>query len=107
MSDVINQIGNLGIIPVVKIQDAKDAVPMGKALVAGDLPVAEITFRTDAAEEVQPFALLIGHICRRDLASDALQVEALGSEFESSSGFKIPYFDTHGKPDGFYWVEER
>ena len=51
MSDVIKQLGDFGIIPVVKIQDAKDAVPMGKALAAGDLPVAEITFRTEAAEE--------------------------------------------------------
>jgi 2-dehydro-3-deoxyphosphogluconate aldolase/(4S)-4-hydroxy-2-oxoglutarate aldolase len=51
MNDVLKKIGELGIVPVVKIMDAKDAVPLGKALAAGDLPVAEITFRTDAAEE--------------------------------------------------------
>ncbi len=41
----------LGIIPVVVLNDAKDAKPLGKALVDGGLPVAEVTFRTDAAEE--------------------------------------------------------
>ena len=51
MSDVIKQLGEYGLVPVVKIMDAKDAVPLGKALLKGGLPVAEITFRTDAAEE--------------------------------------------------------
>ena len=50
MSDVIEAIRKLGIVPVVKIMDAKDAAPLARALVAGDLPVAEITFRTSAAE---------------------------------------------------------
>ncbi|MGD8847311.1 MAG: bifunctional 4-hydroxy-2-oxoglutarate aldolase/2-dehydro-3-deoxy-phosphogluconate aldolase [Desulfobacteraceae bacterium] len=39
------------IIPVVAIHDAKDAVPLAEALIKGGLPSAEITFRTDAAEE--------------------------------------------------------
>lgn len=51
MNDVLVKIGELGLVPVVKIEDAKDAVSLGKALLAGGLPVAEITFRTAAAEE--------------------------------------------------------
>ena len=51
MDNILKQIGELGIVPVVKIDRAQDAVPLGKALLAGDLPVAEITFRTSAAEE--------------------------------------------------------
>lgn len=51
MNDVLKKISNLGIIPVIKIEDAKDAVPLAQALVSGGLPVAEITFRTAAAEE--------------------------------------------------------
>ncbi|MBR5479804.1 MAG: bifunctional 4-hydroxy-2-oxoglutarate aldolase/2-dehydro-3-deoxy-phosphogluconate aldolase [Clostridia bacterium] len=51
MNDVLKQIGAYGVVPVVKIDDAKDAVPLAKALVDGGLPVAEVTFRTDAAEE--------------------------------------------------------
>lgn len=51
MNDVLNRIGDIGIVPVVKIDDAKNAVPLAKALLAGGLPVAEITFRTGAAKE--------------------------------------------------------
>jgi len=51
MSDIFTQFHDLGIIPVVAINDAKHAVPLAKALLAGGLPIAEITFRTDAAEE--------------------------------------------------------
>lgn len=42
---------NLGIVPVVAIKSKKDALPLAKALIDGGLPCAEITFRTDAAEE--------------------------------------------------------
>lgn len=51
MNKILNRIGELGIIPVVKIDRAEEAIPLGKALLAGDLPVAEITFRTAAAED--------------------------------------------------------
>ena len=51
MNKILNRIGELGIIPVVKIDRAKDAIPLGKALISGDLPIAEITFRTSAAED--------------------------------------------------------
>ena len=39
------------IIPVVVINDSADALPLGTALMEGGLPAAEVTFRTDAAEE--------------------------------------------------------
>lgn len=51
MMDVLERFRMLGIIPVVKIDDAKDAEPLAKALTEGGLPVAEVTFRTEAAEE--------------------------------------------------------
>lgn len=51
MNKVLERIGKLGIVPVVKIDNAMDAVPLGKALIKGGLPLAEITFRTAAAEE--------------------------------------------------------
>jgi len=50
MNNVIEQIGKLGIVPVVAIEDAADAPRLGHALMAGGLPCAEITFRTAAAE---------------------------------------------------------
>ena len=51
MNEVLKKIGAIGIVPVVKIDDANDAVPLAKALCEGGLPCAEITFRTAAAEE--------------------------------------------------------
>ena len=51
MNEVLKKIGAIGIVPVVKIDHAKDAIPLAKALCAGGLPCAEVTFRTDAAEE--------------------------------------------------------
>ena len=51
MSETLTALGQIGLVPVVKIDRAADAVPLGQALVAGGLPCAEITFRTAAAEE--------------------------------------------------------
>lgn len=51
MNKILKEIEDIGIVPVVKIDDAKNAVPLGKALLEGGLPLAEITFRTAAAEE--------------------------------------------------------
>ena len=51
MESVIEQIQNTGIVPVIVIDDVKDARPLAKALMEGGLPCAEITFRTLAAEE--------------------------------------------------------
>ena len=51
MSSVMDLIKEKRIVPVVKIDRVEDALPLAKALIDGGLPVAEITFRTDAAEE--------------------------------------------------------
>ena len=51
MNEVLKQMSEFGIIPVVVLNDTKDAEPLGKALVEGGIPCAEVTFRTDAAEE--------------------------------------------------------
>jgi len=51
MNEVLEKIQKIGIVPVVVLNDAKDAKPLAKALVAGGLPCAEVTFRTDAAAE--------------------------------------------------------
>jgi len=39
----------MGVVPVIAIESPDTAVPMADALIQGGLPVAEITFRTDAA----------------------------------------------------------
>lgn len=51
MNEVLQKMHEIGIIPVVVLNDAKDAEPLGRALLEGGLPCAEVTFRTDAAEE--------------------------------------------------------
>jgi len=51
LETVFQKIKQTGIVPVVKLEDAKDAVALAKALIDGGLPCAEITFRTAAAEE--------------------------------------------------------
>ena len=48
---VLERFHEIGIIPVVVLNDPKDAKPLGAALMKGGLPAAEVTFRTDAAEE--------------------------------------------------------
>ena len=49
MHEVLKKIEAIGIVPVVKIDRAEDAVPLARALINGGLPCAEVTFRTDAA----------------------------------------------------------
>ena len=51
MNAVLEQISKIGIVPEVKIDNAADALPLAKALCAGGLPCAEVTFRTSAAAE--------------------------------------------------------
>ena len=50
MNAILKKIGALRLVPVVKIENSQDAVPLGQALLAAGLPIAEITFRTAAAE---------------------------------------------------------
>ena len=48
--EMTQKIESFGVVPVVVLDDADTAVPYAEALIEGGLPVAEITFRTDAAE---------------------------------------------------------
>lgn len=51
MKELEKQMMESGIVPVVVLNDAKDALPLADALIKGGLPCAEVTFRTEAAEE--------------------------------------------------------
>ena len=51
MENLVKKMQSVGIIPVVVIDDAKDAVPLARALKNGGIECAEVTFRTAAAEE--------------------------------------------------------
>ena len=48
---LFDKIKKIGIVPVVKLEDAQDAKPLAKALCDGGLPCAEVTFRTEQAAD--------------------------------------------------------
>lgn len=52
MKNYKDEFRKIGIVPVVVLDDAKDAAPLAKALMEGGLPCAEVTFRTAAAADV-------------------------------------------------------
>ncbi len=77
-----------GIVPVIRIESASDAVPLAKALADGGLLAAEITFRTDAAADTirqmrrAVPELLVG-------AGTILTPEALGEAIDAGAGFGV------------------
>ena len=60
MHTVLQDLGRIGIVPVIKIDDAKKAIPLAKALAAGGISCAELTFRTSQAEEA--ITLIKAHV---------------------------------------------
>ena len=104
--DMFKTIYELGIIPVVAIDDADKAVPLAKALSEGGLPAAEITFRTAAAEESIrrivaecPDVLVgAGTVLTKEQADRAV---AAGAKFIVTPGFNpemIAYIKSLGIP---------
>ena len=51
MNKIYEEFFKIGIVPVVALKDASDAEPLAKALRDGGLPCAEVTFRTEAAQD--------------------------------------------------------
>ncbi len=51
MTDMMKKLQKIGIVPVVVLDRAEDALPLAECLAEGGLPCAEVTFRTAAAEE--------------------------------------------------------
>ena len=92
MDEVLQRIYEIGIIPVIAIDDAEQAVPLARALVAGGLPAAEVTFRTAAGEEairrisaeVPEMLVGAGTVLTKEQADRAI---AAGSKFVVSPGF--------------------
>ena len=92
MNEILKTIFRIGVVPVIAIDDAKKAVPLAKALVAGGISAAEVTFRTDAAEdamraiaqEVPEMLLGAGTVLTREQLDRALDA---GAQFIVSPGF--------------------
>ena len=85
-------IGEIGVLPVIAIENPEHAVPLADALLEGGLPVAEITFRTAAAAEViarmakERPAVLVGAGTVLDKAS-LDTAKASGAQFGLAPGF--------------------
>ncbi|QDU54796.1 bifunctional 4-hydroxy-2-oxoglutarate aldolase/2-dehydro-3-deoxy-phosphogluconate aldolase [Aeoliella mucimassa] len=89
--DIYKQLGQHRLVPVIALDQASDADPLAAALVAGGLPVAEVTFRTAAAaESIRIMAdrgdLLVG--AGTVLTTEQVdQAQAAGAQFIVSPGF--------------------
>jgi 2-dehydro-3-deoxyphosphogluconate aldolase/(4S)-4-hydroxy-2-oxoglutarate aldolase len=92
MNAVLERLGRIGIVPVIKIEDAAKAAPLAKALAAGGIPCAEITFRTAAGAEAirrivaEAPEVLVGAGTVLDVAQVDAAIGA-GASFIVSPGF--------------------
>jgi 2-dehydro-3-deoxyphosphogluconate aldolase/(4S)-4-hydroxy-2-oxoglutarate aldolase len=106
MTDVFAALGQVGLVPVIKIDRAEDATPLARALAAGGLPAAEITFRTPAAAAairriagaVPDLILGAGTVLTVEQAAQAVEA---GAQYLVSPGFDSQIVDwclAHGIP---------
>ena len=91
MENVFETIGKAGLMPVLTVERLEDAVPIAEALIAGGLPVAEVTFRTEAAAKsiaamakVPGFFIGAGTVLKPEQVDQAID---LGAKFALAPGF--------------------
>ena len=92
MDAMFEMLYGMGVIPVIRIDDPEDAVPLCRALLRGGLPVAEITFLTEAAAEslrragqdLPDMLVGAGTVTSLELARQALEA---GAKFIVTPGF--------------------
>jgi len=98
MDEILRQLGQIGLVPVVVIDSPESAGPLAKALAAGGLPCAEVTFRTAAAEAsikamlAEVPAMLVGAGTVLTIAQ-AEKAAAAGAKFIVSPGFDAAVVD--------------
>lgn len=98
MHPILVKLGNIGLVPVVKIEDASKATGLAKALIDGGLPCAEVTFRTTAASDAirsitKTFPDMLvgaGTVINVELAKKAVDA---GAKFIVSPGFNPAVVD--------------
>jgi 2-dehydro-3-deoxyphosphogluconate aldolase / (4S)-4-hydroxy-2-oxoglutarate aldolase len=92
MENILKTLGDVGIIPLVRIEDPEKAVPLARAVYEGGLSVIEITFRTEAAEaairsiarEVPEIMVGAGTVLSTEQADIAVEA---GAKFIVTPGF--------------------
>lgn len=98
MDRITETLGDIGIVPVIKIEKAEGAIPLVEALARGGLPCAEFTFRSDAAADaiksvakaLPDFPVGAGTVINRELAERAVDA---GAKFIVSPGFNPSVVD--------------
>lgn len=92
MNEVLQRVSDIGIVPVVKLEDSKNALPLARALSNGGLPCAEITFRSDACvdsiraitKEMPDMIVGAGTVLTTNQVDEAVEA---GAKFIVSPGF--------------------
>lgn len=88
MEAILKQLETSKVVPVVSFDDAKDARPLGNALLKGGLPVIEITFRTDAAAEaIANISYELPDICVG--AGTVLTIDQVNQAIDSGARFIV------------------
>ncbi|MDO4868987.1 MAG: bifunctional 4-hydroxy-2-oxoglutarate aldolase/2-dehydro-3-deoxy-phosphogluconate aldolase [Bacillota bacterium] len=90
--NIYEKIKEIGIIPVIKLENTEDAVALGRALVNGGIPVAEVTFRAEGAagvikamaEQIPELTVGAGTVLTIEQAEEAI---GAGAKFIVSPGF--------------------
>lgn len=120
--NVQEELARRKIVPVIKLNDAKAAVPLAQALIDGGLPVAEVTFRTEAAEEsiramARRFPEMMLGAGTVTTVEQVKRAVGAGAKFIVSAGFsakvidycvreKIPIFPGVCTPSELLWLLE-
>lgn len=95
---ILTRLQEFRVIPVVVLSDASDAEPLAQALMAGGLPCAEVTFRTDAAAEaIRIMAETADIVLGAGTVLSPRQVEVAigaGAQFIVTPGFSQSVVDT-------------
>lgn len=92
MNETLKRISEIGIVPVIKVEDVNNAVPLAKALIDGGIPIAEITFRAAGADKAikairEAFPDMVvgaGTVITIDQVKSAVEA---GAQFIVSPGF--------------------
>ncbi|MDA2923589.1 bifunctional 4-hydroxy-2-oxoglutarate aldolase/2-dehydro-3-deoxy-phosphogluconate aldolase [Acidobacteria bacterium AH-259-G07] len=97
-NEISNRIEAMGLVPVIVINDAEDAIPLGKALAEGGLPGAEVTFRTAAAAQAiraisEKFPAVLVGAGTVLTAQQAKEAISAGAQFVVAPGFNIRVVD--------------
>jgi len=121
--NVMKKIEELKLIPVVIIENSENAIPLGQALIEAGLPIIEITFRTQAAEqsisdltnEISDLFVGAGTVLKIDQVKKAVSA---GAQFIVTPGFnpkvvdycidtKIPIIPGVNTPTMVEWALDR